>query len=118
MTTLVLGASPNPSRYAHMAVLRLRANGHDVIAVGKRSGIIGDVHIHFAIPGDAHVDTVTVYLSPANLLSWREGILALKPRRVIFNPGAEDPSFARQLEETGIQVVDDCTLVMLATGGY
>ncbi|MBP7408249.1 MAG: CoA-binding protein [Flavobacteriales bacterium] len=117
-TTLVLGASPDPSRYAHKAVRRLRSHGHDVLAIGRHTGIIDDVPILAAVPEGAVVDTVTLYLSPRNQLVWQDEILHLRPRRVIFNPGAEDAVFAQRLEGAGIEVVEGCTLVMLSTGGY
>ncbi|MBK8500288.1 MAG: CoA-binding protein [Flavobacteriales bacterium] len=116
--TLVLGASPNPSRYSHLAVLRLRAAGHGVIAIGRREGQIADIAIRTTLPDDIHVDTVTLYLSPANQRMWVDAVMALRPRRVIFNPGAEDPDFAEQLRSIGIEALDACTLVMLSTGAY
>ncbi len=118
ITTLVLGASPDPSRYAHLAVRRLAAAGHDVIAVGRHLGHIGEVEILSTIPKNTAVDTITLYLSPANQRMWHEAILALHPRRVIFNPGAEDRDFAHRLEAAGIEALDACTLVMLSTGAY
>ncbi|HRH39791.1 MAG TPA: CoA-binding protein [Flavobacteriales bacterium] len=116
--TLVLGASPDPSRYSHRAVLHLRAYGHEVIALGKREGTIGDVPIEKRIPPNSTVDTVTLYLSAAHQEVLRESINALHPRRVIFNPGAENPDFARQLKDAGIEALDACTLVMLSVGAY
>lgn len=118
LTTLVLGASPKPSRYSNLAVRRLRSHGHEVLAVGRHTGTVEDVPIVAAIPVGAVVDTVTLYLSPANQIGWQDAILALRPRRVIFNPGAEDARFARRLEEAGVEVVEGCTLVMLSAGTY
>lgn len=116
--TLVLGASPNPMRYSHLAVLRLVVAGHGVIAVGRREGRIGDVVIQATLPEGITVDTVTLYLSPANQRMWHDAIMSMRPRRVIFNPGAEDPVFAEQLRAKGVEVLDTCTLVMLSTGAY
>ncbi len=118
MTTLVLGASPDPSRYAYLAVRRLIAAGHDVLAVGKHLGKIGDTVIMPSVPTGVPVHTVTLYLSPLNQGMWHNVIIALRPRRVIFNPGAEDPAFAEQLEAAGLEAMDACTLVMLSTGIY
>ncbi len=117
-TTIVLGASPDPGRYSHTAVERLRRYGHDVIAVGKRSGDIGDVRILQEAPADVDVDTVTLYLSSANQSMWESTIRAWRPRRVIFNPGAENARFAHELREQGVEVVEGCTLVMLSVGTY
>jgi hypothetical protein len=37
---------------------------------------------------------------------------------VIFNPGTENPAFEDFLTEKGIEPIEACTLVMLATGQY
>lgn len=116
--TLVLGASPNPTRYSHLAVLRLIAAGQEVIAIGRRAGRIADVDIRTTLPQGISVDTVTLYLSPANQRMWYEAIIEMRPRRVIFNPGAENPGFAERLRSNGVDAFDACTLVMLSTGAY
>lgn len=116
--TLVLGASPEPSRYAHLAALRLQSQGHDVVLVGKRTGVIGDDPILPDIPPDVGVHTVTMYMNPRNQEVWHERILALAPQRIIFNPGAEHADFAERARTAGIEVVEGCTLVMLATGQF
>ncbi len=117
-TTLVLGASPKPDRYSNLAVRRLREKGMDVIAVGRRTGSIGDTEIRQALPLDVPIDTVTMYLNERNQLEWERSLLDLSPRRIIFNPGAENPRLAAAAERAGIQVLDACTLVMLSTGQY
>ncbi len=117
-STVVLGASMKPERYAHQAVHRLLAQGHAVVAVGRRAGSIGMLPILTDLRAGTEVDTVTVYLSPANQAAWANRLLHLKPRRVIFNPGAENPELARALRSAGIEVAEACTLVLLATGQY
>jgi len=114
----VAGASPNPSRYSHVAVLRLHAAGHPVIAVGIRTGFIGDTPIATDWPLVSGVDTVTLYVGPSNQPAWKDYILSLRPRRVIFNPGAENPEFERLLQDAGIHTEEACTLVLLSTGTY
>lgn len=116
--TVVLGASPKPWRYAHMAVRRLLAHGHRVHAVGLREGHIEGTAIHTDVSEGAGVDTVTVYLGSRNLASWTDRLLAMHPRRIVFNPGAEDAAFAARARAKGIEVVEGCTLVMLAAGTY
>ena len=64
------------------------------------------------------IHTVTLYLGPVLQKEWHERILALKPERIIFNPGTEDPAFQQRAEKMGIEVVEGCTLVMLASGQY
>lgn len=117
-TTLVLGASPKPDRYSNLAVRRLREKGHEVIAVGRRAGMIADVRILDDIPSDARVDTVTIYLNEGNQRVWEERLLKLAPKRIIFNPGAENPRLAMAVGRHGIEALEACTLVMLSTGQY
>lgn len=116
--TLVLGASLKPERYSHMAILNLRRHGQAVIAVGLREGQVADVPVVKDIPADAAVHTVTMYLNAQNQEPWQQRILAMRPKRIIFNPGAENPAFEKAAEATGIEVLEACTLVMLNTGQY
>ncbi len=115
--TLVLGASERPDRYANMAVRRLIGHGHRVVAVGLRPGRIAEVPIVTALP-DASIDTVTLYVGPTALEGWRQALLHLKPRRIIFNPGTEHPAFEAEARAHGIATEQACTLVMLAAGTY
>ena len=117
-TTLVIGASPKPDRYSNLAVRRLREKGIDVVAIGRRAGTIADVGIQEGIPSDITIDTVTIYLNERNQQEWEATLIALAPKRIIFNPGAENPRLASAAEGKGIEVLEACTLVMLATGQY
>ena len=116
--TLVLGASTNPDRYSHMAVRMLRQKGFEVVAVGPKTGRIGDIDIQPDITDEDSVDTVTLYLNPSNQEAYYEKILKLKPRRVIFNPGTENPALERLAIQNGIQAQRACTLVLLSTGQF
>lgn len=116
--TLVLGASPHADRYSHLAVVRLVSHGYPLVAVGNRSGTVAGVPILRTIPEDLQVDTVTLYLNPINQREWQPRLLQLRPRRIIFNPGTEDVDFAGAARSAGIEVVEGCTLVMLAAGTY
>jgi len=116
--TLVLGASLKPDRYSNLAVRRLVDHGHPVLAIGRREGSIGEVHVLTTLPEDPAVDTVTLYLNPANQAAWHAIILELRPERVIFNPGTEDAGFMRVLNAQGIEAVEGCTLVMLASNTF
>ncbi len=113
---LVLGASTNPSRYAFKAVKKLLAHGHHVTAVGKVETEDFEVKITNKIPHNIHFDTVTLYLNPMNQESYLDQIIALKPKRIIFNPGTEHKKLEQRALENGIKVVTDCTLVMLDAG--
>jgi hypothetical protein len=116
--TLVIGASPNPDRFAHKAVRALRSHGHDVVALGLRHGMIGDVPIVTELVDAVDFDTVTLYLGPQRQPDYYEIIRELHPKRVIFNPGTENPEFERTLQQAGIETVEDCTLVLLASKRY
>ena len=115
---MVIGASPNPERYAHRAVQSLREKGFPVVAVGLRKGMIGDVEIQTDRPLFEDIDTVTLYVGPAHQEAWQDYILSLKPRRLIFNPGTENPELAQVAIENGIAVEQACTLVLISLGEY
>jgi uncharacterized protein len=116
--TLIIGASSNSERYSYKAAEKLLAHNHSIYMIGNRPGtLFGNEIVNQQIPF-ADVDTVTLYVSPKNQTDYHDYIISLKPRRVIFNPGTENPEFARQLESFGIQTEEACTLVLLSTGGY
>jgi predicted CoA-binding protein len=116
--TLVIGASENEDRYANRAVRKLKAYGHDVVALGLREGQIDGVKIHKGKPALEGVDTVTMYVGQKNQPPLYDYILSLNPKRIIFNPGAENPELEAKADEKGIEVVEACTLVMLSIGNY
>ncbi|HYE53203.1 MAG TPA: CoA-binding protein [Chitinophagaceae bacterium] len=117
-TTMVLGASDDPSRYAYLAINRLRKNGHPVIAIGKKPGKVADVEITKEKNTHTGVDTVTLYLNPTHQKQYYDYIVSLKPKRIIFNPGTENDELAVLAEQNGIKTMEACTLVMLSTGQY
>ncbi len=116
--TLVLGASENPGRYSHMAVNKLRAYGHNVIALGKKEGIIGDTPIIKLLPENTEIDTLTLYVRDDFQDNVEEMVKNHKIKRVIFNPGTENPSLAQKLQLMGIKTENACTLVLLSLGEY
>lgn len=116
--TLVLGASDNPSRYSFLAINRLRSHGHPVVAIGKKSSLVGDVTIEKEKKGFDDVDTVTLYLNPFHQKQYYDYIVSLKPKRIIFNPGAENDELYDLATQNGIKPVEACTLVLLSTHQY
>ena len=116
--TLIIGASENPDRYAHKAARSLKQHGHPVELIGLRAGTINGTPIQMGQPALTDIDTVTLYVSPRNQHVYADYIKQLKPRRVIFNPGAENPALENELAELGIEPVEACTLVMLSIGNY
>ena len=116
--TLVLGATENPSRYANIAINRLVAHNVPTEGIGLRKGKVAGVEIRtekFPFPD---IDTITLYLGPPRQVEYYDYILSLNPRRVIFNPGTENPDLYRLLREKGIEIEVACTLVMLSTRQY
>ncbi len=116
--TLVLGASTNPSRYAYLAIKSLRERNFKVLAVGLRTGQVDDVQILTGTPDFDDVDTITLYIGPRHQPQLYDYILKLKPRRVIFNPGTENPELFALLRNNGIDVEVACTLVLLSSKQY
>ena len=117
-TTLVLGASANPSRYSNLAINRLRSHNHPVVAIGKRDGKVGDTTVETAMRKIDNLDTITLYLNPGNQKQYYDYIMDLHPKRIIFNPGTENDELAKMATEHGIRPVEACTLVLLSTGQY
>lgn len=116
--TLVLGASENPLRYSNIAINRLIGNGHPVVAIGKRVGKVAGVPISTEKTEEKDIDTVTLYLNPAHQRQYYDYILSLKPKRIIFNPGAENDELYDMASKQGIKPVEACTLVLLSTGQF
>lgn len=118
LRTLVIGASPNPERYSYKAVMKLIEHGHEPIGIGVKDGRIGNLTILKGMPRIEGVNTVSLYIGPERQPEYYDYIIGLKPKRLIMNPGTENPEFARKAEKSGIEVVEACTLVLLATGQY
>ncbi|MDG4714399.1 CoA-binding protein [Winogradskyella marincola] len=116
--TLVLGASLKTDRYSNIAINRLRQNNHEVVAFGLKQGEVNDVAIDSELLDYKDVDTVTLYLSPKHQEAYYDYILGLKPKRVIFNPGTENPEFYEILKENTIEFEAACTLVLLSIDQY
>ena len=116
--TLVLGASTNPARYSFRAAHLLKNHGHEVVLVGIRKGEVAGMAIHVDRPQATDVDTVTLYVGPQSQPEWYDYILNLKPRRILFNPGTENPELEHLAQQRGILSEEVCTLVLLSTGQY
>jgi uncharacterized protein len=116
--TLVIGASANPARYSYLALKKLSEHDHPVAAIGKRKGTVGSVEISTEQQPLTNIDTITLYLNPINQKQYYHYILSLNPKRIIFNPGAENEELSSLAKQKGIKVQDACTLVLLSTGQY
>jgi predicted CoA-binding protein len=115
----VLGASPKSERYSNMAVVLLREKGHEVVPVNPAfteiEGLKTCPDIQ-SLPGDVH--TLTMYVGAAKSAGLAPDILKLNPKRVIFNPGSENPELQKTLAAAGVEVKEACTLVLLRTGQF
>jgi uncharacterized protein len=116
--TLVIGASENPDRYSCKAIKALVTHNHEVVAIGLREGQVAGVSFNAEKKAFEGIDTVTLYVGPQNQPEYYSYIIGLKPSRVIFNPGTENPEFITKLKAAGIYPEIACTLVLLATGQY
>jgi len=113
-----MGATAKPQRYAGMAIQSLVNHKHSVIAFGRETGEVAGVKFENDWNPNWNADTVTLYLSPKNQETYIDKIIQLNPKRVIFNPGTENPEFFKKLRDAKIEVEVACTLVMLATDQY
>ena len=116
--TLVFGASLKPNRYSNYAVQRLVANHFEVVAFGLKAGEISGVNIENELLPYKDIHSVTLYLNPKRQKDYFDYIISLKPKRVIFNPGTENPEFYSLLREKDIFFEAACTLVLLSTNQY
>lgn len=119
MKTLILGATPNPNRYAFIAANKLVQHGHEIVNVGIKQGEVAGAEILNGLPEIADVDTVTLYVGTKNQEPYYEWLVeTVKPRRIIFNPGTENAELAMHARAAGIETEVACTLVMLASDQY
>lgn len=117
--TLVMGANENPEKYVYRCATGLISRGYPVVLFGLKEGTIMGEKIITTLPDQIDdLQTVTLYMNPRNQQPYYAKILALKPKRVLFNPGTENPEFEQMLEEAGIEASEVCNLVMLSTGTF
>ena len=116
--TLVLGASAKPNKYSYLAIEKLVDKGNSVLAIGQNSGEVSGIKIQTKAIPVKNIDTVTLYLNPSNQREYYNYIVDTKPKRVIFNPGTENPEFYQLLKLNDIKVEVACTLVLLSTNQY
>ena len=114
----MFGASLKSNRYSNLAVNRLIDYNIKTLAYGPKSGEISNIEVSTNLDDFHDIHTISLYLSPKNQPQYYQTIIALKPKRVIFNPGTENPEFYKLLAENDIEVEVACTLVLLATGQY
>ena len=115
----IIGASDKPDRYAYLAAESLEKHGHQVLLVNPfKESIHGKLCLKHIGESTVPVDTVTIYVNAERFKNHLDSIIESKPKRIIFNPGAESQESYETLEKNGIEVVEACTLVMLNTGQF
>lgn len=116
--TLIIGASSNKERYSFIATEMLKEYKHNIYAFGIKKGMINNTEIKTEWPHDEKFDTVTLYIGKQHQTEFFDKVIALKPKRVIFNPGTENTNFKELLINNKIEALEACTLVLLRTGQY
>lgn len=118
LKTLVFGASLKPYRYSHRAVKILNLHGHEVLPLGMKAGEIDGIEILTGTPEISKIHTVTMYVNASRQVEFYKYLLSLKPKRIIFNPGAENSELTKLARTQGIYCENACTLVLLSIGDY
>ncbi len=118
MRVLIFGASNNPERYAYKALELLKEKGHEVFLKGNKAGEASGLPIQVGINDFDHIHTITLYVGPQNQQNLIEDLIQIKPKRIIFNPGTENPNLYAEIEKLNIKVVEACTLVLLHTNQF
>ncbi|HPI80594.1 MAG: CoA-binding protein [Cyclobacteriaceae bacterium] len=115
--TVIVGATTNTGRYAYLAATMLREHGHPIVPIGIKKGeVMGETILDIRQkPPIKGVDTITLYIGPQHQEEWYDYLIGLKPKRIIFNPGTENPAFEKKANEAGIETEEACTLVLLRT---
>jgi predicted CoA-binding protein len=118
--TLIVGATPNKSRYAFVAANYLKNAQIPFIPLSIKKGeVLGENILDLREKPDLKdIHTITLYLNENHQAEWEDYLLSLNPKRIIFNPGAENFSLAKKANEKGIEVLNACTLVMISTGQF
>ena len=117
--TLILGATTNPSRYAYLAAEKLTQYNHEIVPVGIKNGsVFGKEIITDRTQVMNDIDTITLYVGERNQPEWYDYILETNPKRIIYNPGTENPELMKLAAEKGIENEIACTLVLLGSGQY
>lgn len=119
-TTLIAGATPDATRYAYTAAVFLERSQIPFIPISiKKGNVLGkDILPLGDKPAIKGIHTITLYLNARNQQEWEDYFLSLEPQRIIFNPGAENPSFRERAQKLGVECVNGCTLVMVSSGQY
>ncbi len=117
-TTLVIGASTNTERYSNKCIKLLKEHKIRTYAIGNKEGTAYTVNIETGFPHYTDIHTVAIYLSATNQKGYYDYLISLKPQRILFPPGTENPEFEIKARANGIITEQACPLVMLNVGTY
>ena len=119
MNVAVIGASNKPDRYSYQAVMLLKEKGHHVYPVHQRIKDIEGMAVYPSIKDIKEpIDTVSLYVAADISSLLGEEIIVKNPKRIIFNPGAENVELEARAQSAGIKTLNACTLVMLRTNQF
>jgi predicted CoA-binding protein len=115
MRVMVIGASRDPAKFGHKAVVAYRAAGHEVFAVNPNADLVAGQPTYAdvcSVPGP--IDMASVYLPPGD----DQGVLNdLAARGDIgelwLNPGADSPDRVARAKSLKLNVVVACSLAAL-----
>ena len=115
----VVGASPKDDRYSNFAMRMLTEHGHNPIPVAHaRQEVLGRKAYQTLASVPDRIDTVTMYIRPSRQAQVLDDVVQIRPHRIIFNPGTENPGEYDRLRMASIEVLEACTLIMLSTGQF
>lgn len=116
-TFVILGASDKEERYSYKALMLLQEHGFKVIPIHPKLRNIANIPVFESLDKvNEEVHTITMYVGPQISQDLVSSLIRLKPQRIIFNPGSENPAIYESLRANGIEILEACTLVMLKTG--
>ncbi|MGQ7945297.1 CoA-binding protein [Flavobacterium sp. WC2509] len=116
--TLIIGATLKPEKAAFKAIEMLVGKGHSVLALGQNTGEVAGVKINTKAIPVKNIDTISLYINATRQRDYYNYIVDAKPKRVLFNPGTENPEFYQLLELNNIKFEAACTLVLLTLNKY
>lgn len=119
MNVAVIGASDKPERYSYLAVKLLQEKGHTVFPVHQRIKMIDGQKVYPSIKDITEpIDTISLYVAADVSTQLSRDLFEKNPKRIIFNPGAENSELEKSASMVGIKTLNACTLVMLRTGQF
>jgi hypothetical protein len=113
---LVLGASDNVNRTSYSAIKLLANRGLQVSAIGQRKGNVETVPVYDETLHIKQADVVSIFLTAKKQKKYYNYILSLKPKRIVFNPGSENPELEFLAQKNHIQIIKGCTIALLING--